>query len=121
MSTEFSSLTCGAGFMPAPLVLRSRLVVRWHELHLVALEEPAGGMIDAGHGGLVAGLCLYQRQFRLRELRLRIEDEEDCRGTQLIFSLFDLQAFLGQVSGDLGGFQSVWIVRASARCWSHPD
>jgi hypothetical protein len=85
-------------FMPARLVLRSRLVVRWLELHLVALEEPAGGMIDAGHGGLVAGLCLHQRQFRLRELRSRIEDEEDCRGTQLIFSLFCLQALLGQVS-----------------------
>jgi hypothetical protein len=56
-------------------------------------------MIDAGHGGLLAGLCLHQRQFRLRQLRLRIEDEEDGRGTQRIFSLFCLQAFLGQVFG----------------------
>jgi hypothetical protein len=91
-------------FMPARLVLRSRLVVRWRELHPVALEEPAGGMIDAGHSGLIAGLCLRQRQFRLRQ-RLRIEDEEDCHGTQRIFSLFCLQAFLGQVSGDESVFR----------------
>lgn len=36
------------------------------------VQQLAGGVIDAGDGGLVARLGLHQRQFGLSELRLRI-------------------------------------------------
>jgi hypothetical protein len=48
------------------------LVVRRQGFYLMPVQQLAGGVIDAGDGGLVAGLGLHQRQFGLSELRLRI-------------------------------------------------
>src|SRR5579863_8147120 len=65
------------------------------------LEKSAGGVVDGSQRELIADLGLHQADFRLSELSLGLEHQEDLPRTQFVLALFGLQRFLRQAPGDL--------------------
>ena len=60
-------------------------------------EQFSRCMIERRYRKLIICLCLSQREFRLRELRLGIENEECGLGAKLMFSFFRPQVFLRKI------------------------
>jgi len=53
------------------------LVGQVRDLHVVGIEQLAGGMIEAGHGELIVDLSLQQAKLGGGEFGLRFEHEKD--------------------------------------------
>lgn len=60
--------------------MRQMLLVR-RDLYLVMLQQFASSVIDRCHRRLVIRLRLRQREFRVGQLRLRVQYEKDSAST----------------------------------------
>ena len=61
--------------------LAPRLFVRIDDLHVVMIEQIAGGVIELRHGELEIDLGLNEIQLCLSELGLRVQDKKDRLGS----------------------------------------
>ncbi len=67
------------------------------------LQQIARGMVHLRYGNLEIYLRLNEIQFRLSQLSLGIENEEDRLGAQFVFSFIGMECFSREVHGDFSG------------------
>ncbi len=71
---------------------------------MMVLQQIAGCMVHLRYGNLEIYLRLNEIQFRLSQLSLRVEDEEDWFRAQFVFSFIGMKGFSREVHGDFGSF-----------------
>jgi hypothetical protein len=77
--------------------------VGFDDLHVVVIEQIAGGVIDLGHGQLEIDLGLNEIQLGLGQLGLGVQNEEHRLGAQLVLAFVGTKGIAGKVGGDFCG------------------
>jgi hypothetical protein len=78
--------------------------VGFDDLHVMVIEQIPGGMIDRGDSQLEVDLGLNEIQLGLSQLGLRVENEENRFGAQLVLAFVSVKGIAGKIGGDFCGF-----------------